>query len=135
MGALLDAWTRPRVRFLQSDWSRGPLKSDHPTTMRRYADKMERLLVYDNPLGYDWDRKRTMHHADPMFRCGSCLRANRTYVAPPMVCGGIPREAWGFKWGAPAGHPDYEYERGDREHLCVRCGQSAPYDYYDYYED
>lgn len=28
-------------------------------------------------------------------------------------------------------HPDYEYERGDRDYFCVECGNSAPYDWID----
>lgn len=28
-------------------------------------------------------------------------------------------------------HPDYEYERGDRDYFCVECGDAAPYEWID----
>lgn len=28
-------------------------------------------------------------------------------------------------------HPDYQYERGDRDYFCIECGDSAPYEWID----
>lgn len=28
-------------------------------------------------------------------------------------------------------HPDYQYERGERDYFCVECGEAAPYEWID----